>query len=357
MGWNSWNYFHCDVSEATIRAMADAMAANGMKAAGYEYIVIDDCWQVARDENGRILADPERFPSGMKALADYVHGKGLKFGLYSDAGYKTCQERPGSYGYEAIDAQTYQEWGVDYLKYDWCHHRNLRPRETYARMGKELARLDRDIVYSICNWGWKRPWEWGGEWGHLWRTTGDIVPCYNCWTPFFFQNVLEIIDKQAEIWAHAGPGAWNDPDMLQVGNGKLSLAENRSHFSMWCMMAAPLMAGNNLADMPQDILEILTNPGAIAIDQDPLGKQARRIIDEGQHEVWRKLLSDGDVAVCFLNRSKKSWDMTMAWQKLDIHGNYRIQDVWLDEMMGSTDRPLKAVIPGHDVLLLHLEQQ
>ncbi len=358
MGWNSWNYFHCDINEEIVKSMADAMASKGMKEAGYEYIVIDDCWQIARDENGKIIADEERFPSGMKALADYVHSKGLKFGLYSDAGTKTCQKRPGGWAHEAIDARTYQEWGIDYLKYDWCATGTKRSPKTYPIMGKELAKLDHDIVFSICNWGRTKPWKWAGEWGHLWRTTGDIVPCYDCVTFAFFVNVLEIIDRQAKLHEYAGPGGWNDPDMLQVGNGDLTEAENRSHFALWCMMAAPLMAGNNLANMKPEVLKILTNKGAIAINQDPLGKQAYRAIDKGKEEVWVKPISNGEFAVCFLNRSAKSdWQVSFDWGELGFPDKFQIQDAWNDKPLGSTSNLLKATIRVHDVLLLRLSHK
>jgi alpha-galactosidase len=222
MGWNSWNRFGCDVSESLIRETADALVASGMKDAGYQYVVVDDCWQVDRDASGRIVADPERFPSGMKALADYVHSKGLKFGLYSDAGTKTCAGRPGSKGHEEEDARTYAEWGVDYLKYDWCHTEGQDARDSYARMSRALRATGRPIVFSICEWGTTRPWLWAPGIGHLWRATGDIQDCWDCGRSWGGMGVTHIIDLVADLHPYAGPGRWNDADMLEVGNGGLT---------------------------------------------------------------------------------------------------------------------------------------
>lgn len=232
MGWNSWNRFACDVSERLIKETADAMVATGMKDAGYEYVVIYDCWQVDRDAMGRIVADPQRFPSGMKTLADYVHAKGLKFGLYSDAGTQTCEGRPGSKGHEEIDAKTYAEWGVDYLKYDWCHAKELDARDAYGRMSRALRAAGQPIVFSICEWGLSKPWLWAQGIGHLWRTTGDIQDCWDCGRGFgtlgVGMGVVHIIDLQEALYPYNGPGHWNDPDMLEVGNGGLSAAESRA---------------------------------------------------------------------------------------------------------------------------------
>ena len=353
MGWNSWNYFACEgLNETVVRDMADAMVASGMKDAGYEYIVLDDCWQIARDENGKIIADPEKFPSGIKALADYVHSKGLKFGLYSDAGRKTCEERPGGYQYEEIDAKTYEEWGVDYLKYDWCHSKFLKPQKTYPRMGKALAELDRPIVYSVCNWGRKKPWKWAGEFAHLWRTTGDIKPCFDCKTFVFFHSVCEIVDAQAGLQKYARPGAWNDPDMLQVGNGDMTLGENRAHFSMWCMMAAPLMAGNDLASMKPEILSILTNKVAIAINQDKKGVQGYKIKDYGAEEIWIKPLEDGGIAICFLNRGSDTWMVNEYFQHLGIKEVQPFTNAWENGQVKVTEDRINVEVLPHDVVLL-----
>lgn len=358
MGWNSWNYFHCDVSEDLIKEMADAMVESGMKDAGYEYVVIDDCWQVSRDEDGVIVADPERFPSGMKALADYIHGLGLKFGIYSDAGKKTCQKRPGSYQYEEIDAKTYEAWGVDYLKYDWCANGWFRTsKEVYPRMAAELAKLDRDIVFSMCNWGRQKPWKWAGEYAHLWRTSGDIVPKFDGGTFVFFKSVMEIADLQQGMEQYAGPDGWNDPDMLQVGNGDLTYDENVAHFSLWCMMAAPLMAGNDLRNMPEDVVGILTNKEALAINQDVLGKQGYRIRKTKSYEVWLKPLADGEWAICLLNRGKRELEVTE--DLAGIVGSselYEVRDVWNASDLGTTANDFSFTLSPHSVVLLRLSK-
>jgi len=254
MGWNSWNRYHCDINEEIVRATADAMVEKGMRDAGYLYVVIDDCWQIARDEQGNIIPDPERFPSGMKALGDYIHSKGLKFGIYSDAGTKTCQKRPGSRGYEFQDARTYASWGVDYLKYDWCHTSTQDAPASYALMRQALDATGRPIVFSICEWGTHKPWLWGAKvGGNLWRTTEDILNCWDCTTDWGGMGFIWILDKQDTLWKYAGPGHWNDPDMLEVGNSGLTLEESRAHFSLWCVLTARLMAGNDIIHMPHGV--------------------------------------------------------------------------------------------------------
>lgn len=319
MGWNSWNKFGCNVSEKLIREMADAMVQNGMLDAGYEYIVIDDCWQIGRDSLGNIVPDPERFPSGVKALADYIHGKGLKFGIYSCAGSLTCQGRPGSRGYQFQDARTYAKWGVDYLKYDWCSDEGQNPKAAYKTMSDALKECGRPIVFSICEWGDGKPWEWGEGIGHLWRTTADIRDCYQCTFDWGGLGVLDIIDKQAALQKYAGPGHWNDPDMLEVGNGGMTVDEYKTHFSMWAMLAAPLMAGNDLRNMDQSTKEILTNADVIAVNQDKLGQQAIKFMDMGEYEIWAKPLSNGEVAVCFMNRTNQPWKLDYDWKKQTMY--------------------------------------
>jgi alpha-galactosidase len=251
MGWNSWNKFGCNVSETLIMGMADAMASSGMKDAGYEYIVIDDCWQVSRDENGEIVADKEKFPNGIKYLADYIHAKGLKFGIYSCAGSKTCAGRPGGRGHEFQDARTYARYGVDYLKYDWCNTTTQEAKSSYTTMRDGLFAAGRPIIFSLCEWGTAKPWEWAGSVGHLWRTTGDISDSWN--------SMINIFTQQKDLARYAGPGHWNDPDMLEVGNGRMTFEEYKTHFSLWCMLASPLMAGNDLQNMSPDTKTILTN--------------------------------------------------------------------------------------------------
>jgi alpha-galactosidase len=314
MGWNSWNKFACNVSEDLIRSEADAMVATGMRDAGYQYIVIDDCWQVSRDQNGNIQPDPQRFPHGMKALADYIHSKGLKFGLYSDAGTMTCQKRPGSRGYEFQDARQYAAWGVDYLKYDWCNHSTQDSAASYSTMRDALLASGRPIVFSLCEWGSTKPWLWARDVGNLWRSGGDIGDVWE--SPKEGLGIVNILDHNADLYSFAGPGHWNDPDMLEVGNGGMTDAEYRSHFSLWAMLAAPLMAGNDLRSMAPDIREILTNKDVIAVDQDPLGEQWRRVAKNGDLEVWSRPLQDGSRAVILFNRGKEASQMEATWQEL-----------------------------------------
>jgi alpha-galactosidase len=252
MGWNSWNKFRCNVSEGLLREMADAMVSTGMRDAGYVYLNVDDCWHGARDAAGNIQPDKKRFPSGMAALANYVHAKGLRLGIYSDAGGKTCAKRPGSLGFEEQDAAQYASWGIDYLKYDWCNTEGLKAEEAYTKMRDALQKTGRKIVFSICEWGTSQPWNWAAPVGNLWRTAGDIGPCWeksSC-TRAWETGIMNILDLQVGLEAYASPGRWNDPDMLQVGNG-MSQTEDRAHFSMWALLAAPLLAGNDLARCPR----------------------------------------------------------------------------------------------------------
>ncbi|MBN2596820.1 glycoside hydrolase family 27 protein [Labilibaculum sp.] len=365
MGWNSWNKFGCNVSESLIMEMADAMAESGMRNAGYEYLVIDDCWQVGRDSLGNIIADPERFPSGMKVLVDYVHSKDLKFGIYSCAGSMTCQSRPGSRGYQFQDARTYASWGVDYLKYDWCFDEGQKAEAAYKTMSDALKTSGRPIVFSICEWGESEPWKWGKGIGHLWRTTADIRDCYQCTFDWGGLGILDIIDKQADLFEFAGPGHWNDPDMLEVGNGGMTADENKTHFSMWAMLAAPLMAGNDLRNLDKATAEILMNEEVIAIDQDSDGHQARKFMDMGEYEIWAKPLAEGEVAVCFLNRTNEPWKLNYDWKKqtmyfakdVSIHRNvYKVKDLWEHKIIGKTDENLVKEIPPHGSLLVRLSK-
>ena len=369
MGWNSWNNFACDVDEELLMKTADLIASNGMKEAGYEYIVVDDCWHGERDSLGFITAHPEHFPSGIKALTDYIHSKGLKFGIYSCAGWETCAGKPGSRGYEYQDAMMYAKWGVDYLKYDWCNTEGLKAEGAYMTMRDALYKAGRPIVFSLCEWGDNQPWEWAEDIGQLWRTTGDIAACFDCvvdhgtWKSW---GVTYILDMQVELRKYAGPNHWNDPDMMEVGNG-LSVAENRSHFSMWCMLAAPLMAGNNIAEMDQETLDILTNKDVIAVDQDTLGIQGLRYSQADSIDTWFKPLSDGEWAVCFLNRSIEEKEISFDWIKNsftdeEVSGRefncekqtYSMKNLWTGEEVGTTEEVLSEKVPSHDVLMLRL---
>ena len=371
MGWNSWNKFGCNVDEKMIRDVADAMVSTGMREAGYRYVVIDDCWHGKRDSLGFIHPNPLRFPSGMRALADYVHARGLKFGIYSCAGSKTCAGYPGSRGYEYQDALAYARWGVDYLKYDWCNTAGLSAVGAYTTMRDALYAAGRPVVFSLCEWGENSPWLWGKDVGHLWRTTGDISAVFDgevrhdTWSSW---GVMKIAEMREGIRQYAGPGHWNDPDMLEVGNG-MSGSEDRAHFSLWCLMAAPLMAGNDLRSMGKETAEILTNREVIAVDQDPLGVQGYRCETRDSLETWVKPLAGGDWALCFLNRSARTKRIDHDWAGTTIVDSvsrrtlntaakeYGIRDLWAKKDVGTTRRRLVVDIPKHDVVMLRLTER
>ena len=369
MGWNSWNSFGVNVSEQVLREVADVMVASGLKEAGYSYIVIDDFWHGGRDSlTGMLYADPDKFPSGMKALGDYIHSKGLKFGIYSDAGTKTCGEMPGSYGYEEKDAQLFADWGVDYLKYDYCFcpdfvsaNNDYRMAiDRYKAMGDALKATGRPIIYSICEWGPRSPWLWGREvGGHLWRTSYDV---YDMWdsprnemSPI---GIMASIDALANLARFAGPGGWNDPDMLVVGlnntgnikGGGCNEIEYRSQMSMWCMVSAPLMIGSDIRNMDESTRNILLNKDIIAIDQDELGKQGFRVFRKDGLEAWQKPLSGDRVAIAYLNRN--SWDGTLSasWEDLELDSDlrYSVYDVWEHEEVNHKEGMLSASLKPHE---------
>ena len=375
MGWNSWNKFKENINEELIRQTADVMVEKGLLEAGYVYLNLDDHWHGERDVQGFIHEDSLKFPSGMKALGEYLHSKGLKFGIYSDGGTMTCGCQPGSFGHEYQDAYTYASWGVDYLKYDWCNHRDINPKGAYRLMRDALRASGRPIFFSMCEWGSNKPWLWAEEIGHSWRTTGDIGCSFvepvrhyneqgiNDWTE---KSVLMILDLNAPLRQYAGPGHWNDPDMLEVGNG-MSVNEDRAHFSLWCMMAAPLLLGNDLTAMSDQTLAIITNKAVIAIDQDRLGIQGLRHSRRGDIEYWFKPLENGDWAFCILNRGLEDTEVEVEWQDFcftdSISGmstdfdtiTYRGADLWDDEApLITTASPLKLTVPTHDVKLFRL---
>ena len=368
MGWNTWNTFHCEITEQLIRESADAIVSSGMKDAGYIFVNIDDCWHGERDSLGFIHPDPERFPSGMKALGDYIHSKGLKFGIYSDAGWKTCGSRPGSRGYEYQDAMQYAKWGIDYIKYDWCNTEGLKAEGAYLTMRDALYATGRPVVFSLCEWGNDKPWEWGKDIGHLWRTTGDITNCFDCvvdhgtWKSW---GIMYILDMQKGLRIHAGPDHWNDPDMMEVGNG-MSVSEDRAHFTIWCMLAAPLIAGNDVRNMTKETIEILTDKEVIAVDQDKLGIQGFKHSSNDSLEIWYKPLEEDNWAVCFLNRSKDKKKISYSWKSQQINDEFSkrsinfkeetfyIRNLWTKEDMGATSKRLKCDLPSHDVLLVKL---
>jgi alpha-galactosidase len=356
MGWNSWNKFGCDVNEQLIRGMADALVSTGLKDAGYEYLVIDDCWQVSRDNDGNIVPDPQHFSSGIKAVADYVHSKGLKFGIYSDAGTGTCQNRPGSRGYEFQDARQYAAWGVDYLKYDWCNHSSQNSEASYSIMRDALKKSGRPIVFSLCEWGSTKPWLWAKDVGNLWRSTGDIADKWSTKNKEDGLGVVQILDQVNGLESYAGPGHWNDPDMLEVGNGGLNENEARAHFSLWCILAAPLMAGNDLRKMSPATHDVLTNKELIAVDQDPLGRQGRRVQHEGELDVWAKQLADGGRAVALLNRSDAPAKITASWTVLGYPASLgaSVRDLWAGKDLGVSTESYSAEVPSHGVVVVRV---
>ncbi len=359
MGWNSWNKFACNVSEDIIKSMADGMASSGMKDAGYQYVVIDDCWAVSRDADGNIVVDAKRFPSGMKALGDYIHSKGLKFGIYSDGGAKTCDGRPGSQGHEYQDALMYAKWGVDYLKYDWCNTGKRNEEEAYSTMRDALKATGRPIVFSMCEWGDGKPWLWARDIGNSWRTTGDIsdhwkggqkYPDGSCCA----LGVVDILDLQVGLESFSGPGHWNDPDMLEVGNGGMTTSEYRAHFSLWCILDSPLMAGNDLRNMTPEIKDILTNKEVIAINQDQLGRQGRRVWKDGELEVWGKQMKDGSRVVVLLNRGESEAEIAAPWTTLGYpeHLSASVRDLWAHKDLGKFTGRFSAKVPSHDVVVV-----
>ena len=327
-----------------------------MKDIGYSYIVIDDCWQIDRDSKGNIIADPKKFPSGIKALADYIHSKGLKFGIYSDAGIKTCAGRPGSKNFEFQDAKQYAAWGVDYFKYDWCDTEGMDAKIAYAKMRDAIIASGRPICFSMCEWGNNKPWLWGKDVGNLWRTTGDIQDCWDCKRDWGGMGWTRILDLQAGLEQYAGPGHWNDPDMLEVGNNGMTEIEYQAHFSFWCLLAAPLMAGNDLRNMTPTIHDILTNKEVIAVDQDPLGIQGKRIRDEGDFEVWEKPLQKNAKAIILFNRSAAGKEMTVSWKEtgFDPNKSLKVRDLWAHKEMGKIKGSFTTQVPSHGVVMIKI---
>lgn len=371
MGWNSWNTFQTNISEKLVMEIADDMIKSGMKDAGYTYIVLDDGWMAKeRNKNGDLVPDPVKFPNGLKPVIDYVHSKGLKFGLYNCAGTLTCAGYPGTRGYEYQDARYYASLDIDYLKYDWCNTAGITAKEAYNTMSKALKLAGKPIVFSLCEWGENEPWLWAKEMGHLWRISGDIYNCFDCikdygtWKSW---GVTYIIDMRKNIRQYAGPDHWNDPDMMEVGHG-MSASEDRAHFSMWCMLAAPLIAGNDLRDMSKETIATLTDKEAIAIDQDALGVQAYLYQQKDSVDTWIKPLSNKEVAICFLNRSKKPVTVTYdfkqqpvidTFSKTNINFQttpYTILNTWMKKEIGNTSKPLTVNVPGHDVVMVRLSE-
>eukprot|EP00898_Chlorokybus_atmophyticus_P008910 jgi/Chlat1/901/Chrsp107S01326 len=398
MGWNSWNTFRCEVSEDLIKQTANAIVEHGLDKVGWQYVNVDDCWQGGRDENGNIFADPKRFPGGMKALADYIHNKGLKFGIYSDAGNMTCAGFMGSFGYEEQDARTYAEWGVDFLKYDWCYmtvpHPFDPPIKAYTRMHKALNKTGRPIVYSLCSWGQGRPHFWGKFIANMWRTGPDLFATWYVFStvcsnlcanasagradaslpkpfrdfpeqmdldlPLGYSSVMEAVVTQTDYWKDAGPGGWNDPDMLLVGIpgqtvpeyhgtdranstvGGLGLLEQYTHFSFWAMMASPLIAGNDLRSIDENTLRIYTAKEelkVIAVNQDLLGVQGQKVWEDAYRQIWRKPLADGRYAFLGVNLGKSTTDVTFLWRRDSPYNcqdlTAEVRDLWAEKDLGT----------------------
>ena len=372
MGWNSWNTFEVNINEDLVKKTADIIVSSGLKDAGYEYIVLDDGWMVKdhRDKNGDLVPDPVKFPHGMKALIDYVHSKGLKFGLYNCAGTQTCAGYPGTRGYEYQDARFYANLGIDFLKYDWCNTNGINATEAYTTMSKALKAAGKPIVFSICEWGDNQPWDWATPVGNLWRISGDIYPCFDCeykheegnWSSW---GVLRILEMRKDIRKFSGPDHWNDFDMMEVGNG-MTNTEDKSHFTLWSMMASPLFAGNDLRIMKPETLNILTNKEIIAINQDALGIQGFKYQSENGVDVWVKPLFDENWAVVFLNRSDKTQKINFDWKKHIIEDNdfkfilnltsqkYNVRDLWEHINLGNTNKIFQKELASHDVIAIKL---
>ncbi|MFP5226511.1 MAG: glycoside hydrolase family 27 protein, partial [Acidobacteriota bacterium] len=358
---NSWNHFAGRVNDADVRAAADAIVSSGMRDAGYIYVNIDDTWEGQRDAEGNIQTN-EKFPD-MKALADYVHSKGLKLGIYSGPGPKTCAQYPASYGHEEQDAATYAKWGIDYLKYDLCSYRQIMREqaphdqakqmqmmhEAYEKMHQALLKTGRPIVYSLCQYGWDDVWKWGPQvGGNLWRTTGDINDTY--------QRMADIGFGQLGLAKYAGPGHWNDPDMLEVGNGGMTDDEYRMHMSLWAILAAPLLAGNDLSKMTPETLAILLNKEVIAVDQDRLGKQGDRASALGMTEIWTRPLTGGALAAGLFNRDSEERSMTLHLRDVGFSDHAKLRDLWKHEDVKASNGSYTVTVPAHGVVMLRISK-
>ncbi|MGH9476897.1 MAG: glycoside hydrolase family 27 protein [Terriglobales bacterium] len=349
MGWNSWNHFASKVDDQKIRQTADLLVSTGMAAAGYVYVNIDDTWEGTRDAQGNIRSNA-KFPD-MQALAAYVHSRGLKLGIYSSPGPRTCAGYEGSYRHEAQDARTYAAWGIDYLKYDWCSASSVyTPQQmpaVYENMALALRATRRPMVFSLCEYGWDNVGVWGAAaGGNLWRTTDDIADNYPSMTfNGFSQNGRQF---------SAGPGHWNDPDMLEIGNGGMTAGEYRTHLSLWAMLAAPLLAGNDLTAMTPATLAILANKEVIAVDQDPLGQQGWMIAQRGDQEIWMRPLSGGASAVALFNRGTRPATMSVRWSALGLRSPATVRDLWAHRDLDAAQF-FSANVPAHGVVMLRVQ--
>ncbi|MDQ6777861.1 MAG: glycoside hydrolase family 27 protein [Actinomycetota bacterium] len=356
MGWNPWYKFGCQANEQLIEQTAQAIVSSGMAAAGYRYVNLDDCWMAAsRDSSDALQADPQAFPDGIPALASYVHGLGLKLGIYLDAGTQTCMLRPGSAAHFAQDAATVASWGVDFIKVDYCYTNLIPAQPVYATMQQAILAARRPIVYSISDDGFDRPWFWGPGLASLWRTTNDYT-AYGARSGDWWGAVLKILDINAGLYRFAQPGAWNDPDILLIGTGLLTVPQERSQFSLWSMMAAPLLAGGDVRTMSQATAAILTNGEVIAVDQDPAGRQGVRIADRSGHQVWIRRLLDGSIAVLFLNTASQPATITMSAARAGVgrHQRYAVRDLWHHRSWSSSAPTIRARVAPDDVVMLRV---
>ena len=372
MGWSSWNKFQGDINEQIIVQITDAMVSSGLRDAGYVYINIDDCWHGQRDADGFIQVDSKKFPHGMKWLADYVHARRLKLGIYSDCGTETCAGMPGSLGHEYQDALQYARWDVDYLKEDWCNTTNINPIGAYQLMSDALRAAGRPIFLSICEWGTNQPWRWARDIGHSWRIGPDIWCSFDStrvFPTFMYYSVMDCIHKNDTLRQYAGPGHWNDPDMLEVGNG-MTTNEDRAHFTMWCIMASPLILGNDLRNMSDETRQILLNKEMIAIDQDSLGVQGLHHCTEDGLEFWFKPLANGDWAMAILNPTRQDIRYAINWQRFNLTDDqvskrsthfdketYKIRNLWSHRYEGNTSTGKKektVIVKAHDVVCYRL---
>ncbi len=363
MGWNSWNCFACDVTEANVRAAADTVVASGLINHGWTYINIDDCWEAGRDADGKVLSNA-KFPD-MKALTDYVHSKGLKIGLYSSPGPKTCAGHEGSYKHELLDAQRYAEWGFDYLKYDWCSYSQIAPQPTHEQLLKPyqvmraaLDQVPHDILFSLCQYGMGNVWEWGAQVGNCWRTTGDITDTWSSMSAIGF--------GQAGHEKYAGPGHWNDPDMLVVGyvgwSAKvrpthLTPNEQYTHITLWCLLCSPLLIGCDMTKLDDFTLNLLTNDEVLDVNQDPLGRQAARIAKDGQSQVWAKDMMDGSKAVGLFNLGEDDAPVVVKWADLGLKGKLKVRDLWRQQDLGKFADQFQAAVPRHGVVLVKVRSK
>ncbi len=374
MGWISWNLFEGNINENLVKEIADAMVNSGMKEAGYKYLIIDDLWHGGRDGNGNIFPDPEKFPSGMKSLVDYVHSKGLKFGIYTDIAEKTCAGMPGSFGYEIQDAKTYAEWGVDYIKCDYCYAPGdlWTAIDRYKKFIKIVRDIKPDMVFAICEWGQRSPWLWGKEIdGNLWRTTWDLR---DTWEHHKYNSghngIMETLDRQVGLERFAGPGHWNDPDMLVIGlygkgksasaNGAAgcSVTEYETQMGLWSLLAAPLLACCDIRNMDEDTKRILTNKELLEVNQDKLGKQAGRIWKDGVIELWAKPLSDGSFAVGFLNRDDdKNSEVSLDLKSLGFEKPVEARDLWKHKVLGVFNDSIKLNVLSHECRILRIKEK